>query len=807
MKANFDFVKNGNDPSIILEFIMLGKTLQCSKVIGNIAELIGFSSEDLRSGEPSFESLIHPDDTDISQAIFSHTNQINPIDLTLRISKKDNQIRIVRALYTKSHKAKDQQTQIEIKLESPQDVDPLFVEKSAFINFIALLENTNDFIYFKDRNHRFNGASKTLVGITEPSSIWKDLIGKTDYEMFPRELADTYFHLEKQIFTGEIAVAKETQPFVDKNGNQGWVDNRKYPVHDNEGNIIGLFGVAKDITEQKKTEDNLLTHREIITNMEEGVSLVRVSDQTMVFTNPTFEKMFGYPPGELLGQHVSILHAPGEISPKEAALNLITDLKAKGVWRGDVHTTKKDGTLFWSSLTTSAFQDPVYGEVWVSILSDITERKSLYEKLDYQAKHDSLTGLLSRYEFEKRSTLLISSISETQDEHAICFLDLDQFKIINDTCGHLAGDELLRQLARLLDNIVRKQDTLARLGGDEFGVLMEYCSLEQASRTANQILEAVRKFQFLWNDKTFRIGVSIGLVAITKSIGNFSDLLREADAACYLAKDKGRNRIHTYHPDDYELALRHGEMQWVSQITQALDEDRFLLYGQPIISFDNDNDRHYEILVRMIDNAGQIIPPGAFIPAAERYYLMEKLDAWVITNTLAFLANQTAFTDKIKFVSINLSGQSLTSENTLNHIIGFFKKAGISPNKVCFEVTETAAISHMESAIEFINRLKSIGCQFALDDFGSGISSFGYLKSLPVDYLKIYGMFVKDILSDPIDCAMVKSINDIGQVMGIKTIAEFVENDEIKMKLKSLGINYGQGYGLGEPEPLDNFIS
>ena len=589
-------------------------------------------------------------------------------------------------------------------------------------------------------------------------------------------------------------------------GSIHWIAAQGNVVRNREGEAERMLGMAQNITQRKQIEDELLTQSNIVTHMEEGANLVRVSDQTLAYANPAFEKMFGYEHTEMLGKHISIINAPGDISPEGVAKTIISELQVNGVWRGEVHNIKKDGTLFWTNATVSTFEHPVYGKVWLSIHADISERKLMVEKLNYQATHDPLTGLISRYEFEKRVNRLLSSLSQEPLEHAMCFLDLDQFKVINDTCGHTAGDELLRQLGRVLADTVRKCDTLARLGGDEFGVLMEHCTLEQASRTAHDILEAVLEHQFFWDNKPFRIGVSIGLVAITQTSGNYIDLLRQVDAACYLAKDLGRNRIYTYHPDDTELAVRHGEIEWVSRINQALDEDRFCLYAQAIVSLNNDSHRHYEILVRMLDEKGGIIPPGAFLPAAERYKLIEKLDAWVVSHTCEFLAKHTVFSDQIDFVSINLSGHSLSNEKFLDAIFTIFTKTGVSPKKVCFEITETAAVSNMNSAISFVNSLKEFGCQFALDDFGSGISSFGYLKNLPVDYLKIDGMFVKDIVHDHIDYAMVKSINEIGQVMGMQTIAEFVENDEIKQKLKALGVNYGQGYGLGKPVPLENLI-
>ena len=678
-----------------------------------------------------------------------------------------------------------------------------------------MLENVERF----EISYKFSNSGIWEYNIRDGELYWSRMISKmfggpegnitTSYESFvsaihPDDQQFVLDAIDSCIEDGEEY--NVTYRVVWPDGTIRWLAVWGYSSRDSHGAADRMVGVVQDVSERKEIEDNLLTQSQIVTNMEEGANLVRVSDQTLVYANPAFEEMFGYEQDEMLGKHISIINAPGEVSPENVATDIISQLEAKGVWRGEVQHIKKDGSLFWSSVTVSTFEHNVYGRVWVSVHADISERKLMLEKLSYQASHDPLTGLISRYEFEKRTTRLLSSLTKQPAEHAMCFLDLDQFKVINDTCGHTAGDELLRQLGRLLVDIVRKRDTIARLGGDEFGILMEHCTLDQASIIANDILEAILEHQFFLDGKTFRIGVSIGLVEITQTSGNFTDLLRQADAACYLAKDLGRNRIHTFHLDDAELAGRHGEMQWVARISDALDEDRFCLFAQAIVSLDNDSHRHYEILVRMLDEDGRIVPPGAFLPAAEKYNLIEKLDAWVVTNACEFLAQNAAFAEEIDFVSINLSGRSLTNEKFLESIFHIFKQTGISTQKVCFEITETAAVSNMHSAIKFIKSLKEIGCQFALDDFGSGISSFGYLKKLPVDFLKIDGMFVKDIVEDPIDYAMVKSINEVGQLMEMKTIAEFVENDEIKIKLKTLGVNYGQGYGLGKPMPLEDLI-
>jgi diguanylate cyclase (GGDEF)-like protein len=433
-------------------------------------------------------------------------------------------------------------------------------------------------------------------------------------------------------------------------------------------------------------------------------------------------------------------------------------------------------------------------------------RKQTEDKLTFHASHDALTGLVNRREFERRVQRIFDTVRNVDDEYAICFLDLDQFKVVNDTCGHVAGDELLRQLTTVLENVIRKRDTISRLGGDEFGVLMEHCSLKDANRVATSILKAIQNYQFIWEGHTFKIGVSIGLVQITHSTSNFNQLLKDADAACYMAKELGRNRIHVYQADDENLAKRSGEMQWVSNINAALEGDLFCLYAQAIVPLSNSTDRHYELLVRMIDVNGGLFPPGAFLPAAERYNLMTKIDHWVINNAFTLLSNNTEFLNEVSFCSINLSGQTLSSPEILNFIIAQLQDSKIDGNKICFEITETAAISHLSIAMKFISTLKSMGCRFALDDFGSGLSSFAYLKNLPVDYLKIDGIFVKDIVDDPIDHAMVKSINEIGQVMGMETIAEFVENDVIKGMLKEIGVNYAQGYGIGKPQPFDEIL-
>jgi len=443
----------------------------------------------------------------------------------------------------------------------------------------------------------------------------------------------------------------------------------------------------------------------------------------------------------------------------------------------------------------------------MGITQDVTEKNKAQQTLSYQASYDALTGLINRSEFERQVERLISTSVKTKSVHALCFMDLDQFKVVNDTCGHMAGDELLRQIGKQLLSSVRKSDTFARLGGDEFGLLLEHCSFDQAERMANTLLDEVKAFRFYWEGKEFRIGASIGLCEITESTVNFTELFRQADAACYMAKDLGRNRVHLYRYEDSELLRRHGEMQWIPRITEALEKNLFTLYAQCIEPLDEETGSHCEVLVRMMDVGDSIIPPGAFLPAAERYGLIRDIDSWVVETTLTLMASHPEFLKQVHLVSINLSGSSIDNVDFLDSVISSLKKFSIDANKICFEITETAAISNLNAARIFISKLKNLGCFFALDDFGSGLSSFRYLKNLPVDYLKIDGMFVKGMGDDPIDYAMVKSINEIGHVMGMKTIAEFVETTEIKNKLTTLGVDYAQGYCIGEPEPFTQLLN
>ena len=438
----------------------------------------------------------------------------------------------------------------------------------------------------------------------------------------------------------------------------------------------------------------------------------------------------------------------------------------------------------------------------VLVFRDVTVQRKLAQQLSHQATHDTLTELVNRREFERRLTHLLASASPYAP-HALLYLDLDQFKVVNDTCGHAAGDDLLRQISALLRTKLRARDTLARLGGDEFGVLLEHCAVPEAKRIANNLRELVHGFRFGWQDKSFQIGVSIGLAPIAEAGETPSSVLSAADSSCYAAKEKGRNRIHVYEADDSVLAKRHGEMRWMPRIQQALADDRFRLYYQPIVPIarSSQDERHGEILLRMLDEEGRIVPPGAFLPAAERYGLMLAIDRWVVSRTLAALSADASGGDNATF-SINVSAQSLGAADFLDFVVETIERTGVSARKLCFEITETSAVSELGHVLHFIDILKARGCRFALDDFGTGVSSFSYLKTLPVDYLKIDGGFIRNLVTDEIDRAMVEAVHRIGHIMGLRTIAEWVQNEAILEKLREIGVDYGQGYASGEPQPF-----
>ncbi len=572
----------------------------------------------------------------------------------------------------------------------------------------------------------------------------------------------------------------------------------------------------RDITRRRSNEAAIRSKVKELQESEErfksafnqsAIPMLLVSGDNEIFqVNQAMCVLTGYAEEELLNMELLGLVYPGDRvramkcmvkSVKGSAEKFTIELR---------YRTKGEDTKWVSASVVNTKDEQGCFRYSVVQLKDINEEHDLSTKLVHEATHDSLTGLINRREFENRLVTALKTIKQEKSQNTLAYLDLDQFKVINDTCGYAAGDELLQQLSMLIRNSLRKDDVIARLGSDEFGVFMEGCDLGRAELVINKIQNAVSNFRFVWEDKTFNVTMSAGLVAITDESSDIIEVLKRADAACYAAKDAGRNRVHVFHAQDEELARRSGEMQWVARITRALEEDRFQLYCQPIAAIGKAQpDRlYYEILLRLEEENGDLVPPGAFLPAAERYGLSTRLDRWVIKHTLSWLQNHSEHVSKLDLCCINLSGLSLGDQKVLTFIEEQLEISRIPADKICFEITETAAISSLGNATRFIKHLKKQGCLFALDDFGSGLSSFAYLKSLEVDILKIDGTFVREIVSDPVDLAMVRSINEIAKVLGKRTTAEFVENDAILELLGEIGVDRAQGYGISRPIPLED---
>ncbi|MTI63411.1 MAG: EAL domain-containing protein [Methylophaga sp.] len=555
----------------------------------------------------------------------------------------------------------------------------------------------------------------------------------------------------------------------------------------------------------KQSQAHMLTLSSAVEASPNGIMITDASG-TIQYVNPRCEQITGYAAEEVIGKTPQIYRS--DKTSSHFYDDMWSSIRAGREWSGELQNRRKNGELYWIKEYVAPIQDD-HGEVthFVAIQEDITEARMLANELSYQATHDNLTGLINRSEFERRLTELVGEAQRNKSTHAMCFVDLDQFKVINDTCGHVAGDELLRQLGHLLMGTVRKSDTLARLGGDEFAILMAFCDLKQAEKIANEVRERIEQFQFVWEARVFTIGASIGVTSIQQRTMDMTEVLKQADTACYAAKNLGRNRVYLYHDEDTHLVRQQGELHWVNEIKQALSEDRFELFVQPIVSTQKGDADSYEVLLRLRSEQGDLAPPSAFLPSAERYNLSDKVDRWVVDKTLSWLDKHRGALPKLKQLAINLSGASLGNDEMLDFISSKLKKVSFPASKIKFEITETAAISNLREATHLIRSMAELGCEFSLDDFGSGLSSFGYLKQLPVHSIKIDGMFVKDMIDDPLDFEMVKSINDIGHVMGLETIAEFVENEAVWQKLQSIGVDYGQGYHLGKPQPIDSILS
>ncbi|MEM7402121.1 MAG: EAL domain-containing protein [Pseudomonadota bacterium] len=579
----------------------------------------------------------------------------------------------------------------------------------------------------------------------------------------------------------------------------------------NEDDSASINIILQDITATAITENKLEQEKQrnriTLKLLKDGVIATDINCK-IESMNPVAEGLTGWPSYEAKGNHIDNILKLIDSNTRERIINLGKEC----IETGKPVESKNNLILLDRfnnehpielSVTPSSSLNLESGGL-VLIFKDASETKRLTQEISHQASHDSLTGLLNRQEFEFRLETAISSAATHDVEHVLCYLDLNQFKIINAQAGHTAGDIILKQAADHMKQHMRSIDVFARLGGDEFALLLVNTTVDQAKIIAQELINTIRNSTFKWRDQHFEIGISIGMITIDKNSQDPAHMLTRAELACFTAKDHGRNKLHIYRQEDDELTRRHTEMMRAAGVTGALQEDRFRIYCQPIVALSPEKNEslHYELLIRLTDPQGDLIMPASFIPAAERYGLMTSLDRWMIST--AFRNYNDIFGNGSGVqIAINLSGNSLNDDSLLDFINGEIAKTKIEPCNVCFEITETAAISNLDQVSQLILELKRIGCRFALDDFGSGLSSFTYLKNLPVDYLKIDGSFVHDMIDDTIDHAMVEAINQVGHIMGIGTIAECAESEEVVEMLRELGVDYAQGYAMGSPVPLE----
>jgi diguanylate cyclase (GGDEF)-like protein/PAS domain S-box-containing protein len=584
---------------------------------------------------------------------------------------------------------------------------------------------------------------------------------------------------------------------------------------DERNQPTGFEGTVTDITERKRAEQRFYEQKERAeVTLQSIADAVITTDRagTVDYVNPIAEKLTGWSSRDACGRNVTDivkLVADGSLTP-------IEDPVSRSLMTGEPLSLADQTVL----VSRSGAQVPIQATVApirarsgqtggaVMVFSDVSRDRRMKRLLSYQAAHDALTGLINRREFESRlNSAFEAACADHNVRHAMVYIDLDQFKVVNDTCGHPAGDQLLRQVTGLLQTRVRANDVLARLGGDEFGVLLEHCTPEQALRIADSLRQAIRDLRFHWGASTLQIGASIGIVEINHNTESVATLLSAADIACYSAKDSGRNRVQVYDPAS--ASARHREMRWMSRLTNARDEGRLDIVFQPIVRIAKtpDDRPHYELLLRLLDENGQTVLPDEFIPAAERYNLMPSLDRWVVEKVLREIVPSTKDgVDRAEFtVAVNLSGTTLSDPGFLEFLVDTLETHEPTPGVLCFEVTETAAITNLGHASYLMREMASRGCLIALDDFGSGLSSFNYLRTLPVHFLKIDGQFVQNVANDRIDRSMVEAIVQIGRAIGIETVAERVETPEVLETLREIGVGYAQGFLCGRPAPMSGF--
>ena len=652
-----------------------------------------------------------------------------------------------------------------------------------------------------------NRQFASLVGVDRV-----ELIGRRLGDLVPPEYADLVTENIRRRLAGESAAERYEIDMVGLQGQVSRLEIASTVVDYDKGNALLITGV--EIIPTQTTPALRLpgevtpTPQQLALNSLAEAIIATDERGRITFMNPAAERLTGseaaQATGKLLEEIVSLVD--------ESDRRLLADPVHQALVRGAPVTLGRRALLLSRStggersieLSASPVRNEAKEVVGAALLlHDVTELRGLARQMSYQATHDALTGLVNRREFERRLEEAIDSGQRGDGQHVLCYLDLDRFKLVNDTSGHLAGDSMLREVAKLLRDAVRDSDTVARLGGDEFGMLLIGCPLEKARQIADDVCRSVGDYRFVWKDRIFNIGVSIGLVEISRESGSLEELMAAADTACYVAKKQGSGRVAVYSARDEALARHSGEIQWLQRLQGALKENRFQLYHQIIVpTHGTDGGPAMEVLIRLRDENGQELPPAEFMRAAERYRLMGLVDRWVVQTTLAALGRGALVLQPDRSVAINISGQTLGDVQFLEFVVECLDSTGVSPAQICFEISESAVVANLEHARRFIGVLHGMGCQFALDDFGSGVGSFSNLKNLPLDYLKIDGSFIRNLARDTVNQAMVAAMIKLARTLNFKVIAEQVEDTAAVEAVRRMGVDYLQGYAIGRPQPL-----
>jgi diguanylate cyclase (GGDEF)-like protein/PAS domain S-box-containing protein len=675
--------------------------------------------------------------------------------------------------------------------------------------FRSLFESVMEGVYRTSRDGELlvaNPAFVQMLGYASAEEIYQVPAASLYWYPSDRDAYIRRMEIEGQVRNVEYVLRR-------KDGSMLVVVDNGRVLRDKQGRISGFEGTIADVTERKKAEMAVFQaeERAQVTLQSIGDAVITTDSAGRIdYMNPVAESLTGWENREaqskLIGEVLTVVDEATREPAESPVVRCLREGHMLGLAEHTVLVNRRGQEIAIQD-SAAPIRDRSGNMIGaVMVFHDISKERRLHRALHFQASHDALTGLINRREFENRLTTAVESARQDADgRQALLYLDLDQFKLVNDTCGHPAGDQLLKQITGVLQSRLRGGDTLGRLGGDEFGILLQSCSLDQALRVAENLRHAIRDYRFVWQEGVYAVGVSIGIAEITRETTNVANVMSAADVACYDAKDQGRNRVQVYKPD--HVPERHREMQWVSKLTRACEESRFELFYQPIVPIGaNPTDReHFELVLRLRDESGALIMPVEFIPAAERYNVMPSIDRWVVRQALDQVVHRAGSGLKPYTIAVNLSGTSLNDERFLEYLIAELSARELAPGAMCFEITETAAIANLGNVVYFMRELKSRGCYFALDDFGSGLSSFMYLKTLPVDFLKIDGQFIENVTRDPVDRSMVEAISQVGKAMGIHTIAERVESMEVLRELGRLGVGFAQGFYIAEPLPTRSF--